>query len=756
MKVISRVARLAWFHQPVVLISHAFTNWRLGEKSHAWRWALLPELYAQARKLDGRFPRDYVGNTSLSDPWVRSAASSICAATMRDLDRRASSILADIKEKVPWPSALDAAEYRKNGTLRAWLEKAVGLGLGTFDLVVIDEAHKSRGVETRLSALLANVIHERNDARRLGLTATTIELGEHEWIESLNRVGISGPECAALSPIIERYARAARRLRIAWRTSEDARSEYCVAADAFQRGLEPYVLRRDKREEPMIRAFARASGEQRAAYREEEVVPVQTTALDLRWKRIVCAAEALSVTTRLTEDSTLKRLRLTLGNGHGIAALADQAQRDESEDRKQEEYDAAQQANLTGPGVVLSSNRERRTRWWRGLLESTLASQEALLFEHPAILSAVQAIEQETQQGEKVLVFGRFTRPMRALVDLLNARELIRRLEAQKPWPGSKVHETDQPAVRVALKQLGSPLAFDDLDAKLEKQYAEQQRIRTSDRDQLFTRLSEGLREGEPKARALLRAVHERLATGETEKFDERNPLTLLTKALRELTSGLESNADWAAAFTDLIDGVTDRDEGDDDGDGGLDPTEASQLWAAIEQRLREEYNRPQGGFARLMNGETSQASRRMLQLAFNRAQSFPRVLVAQSLVGREGLNLHRASRSLVLLHPEWNPGVVEQQIGRVDRVGSRWETLMKQHRDGEPLPRIKVRPIVFLGTYDEHHLQVLRERMDDHRAQLHGEPIPPRLAENDPEGRALIEQLSAAAPNFSPEVARR
>jgi SNF2 family DNA or RNA helicase len=48
-------------------------------------------------------------------------------------------------------------------------------------------------------------------------------------------------------------------------------------------------------------------------------------------------------------------------------------------------------------------------------------------------------------------------------------------------------------------------------------------------------------------------------------------------------------------------------------------------------------------------------------------------VLVAQSQVGREGLNLHEEYRTVVLLYAEWNPGILEQQIGRVDRKNRRW-----------------------------------------------------------------------------------
>ena len=185
------------------------------------------------------------------------------------------------------------------------------------------------------------------------------------------------------------------------------------------------------------------------------------------------------------------------------------------------------------------------------------------------------------------------------------------------------------------------------------------------------------------------------------------------------------------STFCQLIEAVCDRDDADDD-DHEIDADEATELWDEIEARLRSEYTRTQGGFARLMYGGTSPESRRMIQLAFNRAKSFPRVLVAQSLVGREGLNLHKSCRIVVLLHPEWNPGVVEQQIGRVDRVDSRWCNELKKAIDSETpadqLPRIEVRPVIFRGTYDEHNWKVLRERWDNLRAQLHGDVISPEI----------------------------
>jgi hypothetical protein len=51
--------------------------------------------------------------------------------------------------------------------------------------------------------------------------------------------------------------------------------------------------------------------------------------------------------------------------------------------------------------------------------------------------------------------------------------------------------------------------------------------------------------------------------------------------------------------------------------------------------------------------------------------------------VGREGLNLHESCRIVVQFHAEWNPAVIEQQIGRVDRKGSRCEQLAQAWLEG-------------------------------------------------------------------------
>jgi hypothetical protein len=108
-----------------------------------------------------------------------------------------------------------------------------------------------------------------------------------------------------------------------------------------------------------------------------------------------------------------------------------------------------------------------------------------------------------------------------------------------------------------------------------------------------------------------------------------------------------------------------------------------------------------------------------------------------------------------VLLHPEWNPGVAEQQIGRVDRVNSHWSRQLEDAieagvSDGQ-LPRIEVRPVVFRGTYDEHNWDVLRERWDNLRAQLQGIVVPDRHVDLDEESRQVVKKIESYAPSFSP-----
>ncbi|SFQ40929.1 DEAD/DEAH box helicase [Variovorax sp. 770b2] len=743
-----------WDQEQVVLLSHAFTNWRLGANAEPWRWTMLPALFAQWRKVRrNRVPRNSADNPLLKDPRIHAAAAHITLRAVREGGYLAN-FLDGLLEESLWPGVLEAGAYGRRGEYRHALEGAVGLGLGLFDLVVVDEAHKSRGDASGLTRLLEKVTVANPGSRRLALTATPVELNARQWMDVLQRIGA---EPQGANQAIDAYVDACRKVQ-ELPTSADRREAFEQAAASFKALLDPYLLRRDKRESEKVRSFQALTGEPLHAYRRESAIAVLPEDLDLRWRRAVCAAESLSITAAGGLDPRAQRLRLTMGSGHGINELLDRCHLDEEEDKVQLALDEAMDAqehsgSATGAAPAEAADkRSQRVDWWLQVIRESVAGgdgQDALM-EHPGLRAAVRAIEAAHCAGEKVLVFGRYTRPMRALVSLLNARQMLLALKEERPWGQAVIRAEDEPAVLAASRQLGlfQDEGLKDINLRLAAQYEAIEERQRRRREGLVGVLEQGLA-AEPPEGLLLRLFDAfRRCPGD---------IPVVVRALTEvLDPEEESTAAWAAEFRHVVEAALERDEGDEHGDGALDALKADRLWKQVAERLNEEFGRRAGSFARLMYGKTPSSTRRLLQLAFNRHNSFPRVLVAQSVVGREGLNLHRACRTVVLLHPEWNPGVVEQQIGRVDRLGSHWEQLLTEfeHRPAESpgeVPRIEILPVIFKGTYDEHNWAVLRRRWGDLRAQLHGVVIPLSTHGDDSELAALARAINEMAPNFSP-----
>lgn len=740
-----------WSTQSVVLLSHQIANWRIGGGTRAPYWSLLPLLYATWRKVcDGRYPRHFHATPELSDPRIRAAAADISAWAKRT-GGTAVDFLNTLVDEAPWPAATQPGQYSSGSTLRVALERAVGIGLGFFDLIIIDEAHKSRGDATGLSRLLNNVALAPPDGRKLAMTATPVELDAEQWQDVLDRIAVKTangrclPDHGQTTRAIGDYVKAVDEVKTQ-PSDGGKRQNYRIAARAFERTLSPYLLRRDKREAQSVQAFARHAGLPPHAYRRERPLIIDPAELSPAWRQVVCAAEALSLAAAQGTAPQAQRLRLTMGNGHGIAKIIDQLQQDEIEDRDQLALD-----RLLEDEPNSDSARSRRVDWWLDVMRQALRNENVLL-DHPAICRAVREIETVHDKGEKVLVFGRYTAPMKKLVELLNARQMLRALRDNTPWPQSGVRESEHDAVKAAQRQLGilRDESIDSINAQLKRQYEDLENRRQSARDQLFHMLKAGLATY-PDDSAAKRLFH----------AFERNPVghASVTRAVVELLKLDEARPkDWADAFVHLVDAARDREDVDERGEAGLNEAGAAALWPKLAERFDEEYSHPQGGFARQMYGETKHVTRRLLQMAFNRQDSYPRVLVAQSVVGREGLNLHKACRTVLLLHPEWNPAVVEQQIGRVDRLGSRWEQLLEEAVAkgvrGSELPRIDILPIVFQGTYDEHNWMVLKARWDALRAQLHGSVIHVPDDDGDPLLRTIADEVNDAAPDFSPAAA--
>lgn len=765
----------SWFEQPVVLISHVFANWHMGASSQPWRWSLLPHTIAHWRKSQGKsWPDHYNDPQAPHAPGERNRAARSAAGEIVDatLTRRlpARRALEAIDALVHWPRSLEGPNYGLHGPLREALRRVVGIGLGRFDLVLLDEAHKSRGDESGLSRLLNQILLCDPDSRRVALTATPVELEVQQWRGTLERIGVQGQSLDKVVSVAEEYADALRKIRAGWRSSAEIRERFQAAAMRFEATLSPYVLRRDKREDPAVLAFGRRTGQGLHDYRDEtREIAIEPQDLSPAWRQAVCAAEALSFVARGDDGRRFKQLRLTISHGQGMSGfvdggdVADVALAMNSLEAASEVLDDPAATSHT------ESRRLARLRWWLAVVARTGDPQRHPLFEHPAIAQAVRAVEGANREGEKVLVFGRFTAPMQALVDLLNARELLRQVDGNHVVAQSKIHDSQSRAIDAAYRQWAlehqAPfrIARNDLDEVLKQNYEAEHRRLERSRAGLTRVLREGVSLLQAGAQGAIGNRH-RLAleafcdTAEATGDYDASGLVLLHRALMEAVGGLEANRTpvmLARAFIDLLEAAADMDASEAEPGEVDELSDGAQTWEAVVERLAEEYDRPQGSFARLMFGATSQVSRRMIQQAFNRVHGHPAVLVAQSLVGREGLNLHGACRIVVLLHPEWNPAVVEQQIGRVDRVGSHWARQVEAapHLPGDQLPRIEIRPVIFRGTYGEHNWNVLRGRWDDLRAQLHGMVIPPRFALDlqGKEDAALLQEVMAMAPNFSP-----
>ena len=755
-----------WQAAPVLLVSHLFANWHMGKKTGSERWGFLASIVAHHLKArDERFPHFY-------RDWLRQHR-------MREVDARAKAVLGSVRaagwtEPLAsldalvatmgvWRSALcEAGQYSLGQPNRELLERSVGWGLGRFDLLIVDEAHKAPGEDTVLSRLLDHVIHPAESPAWLALTATPASLHVSDWSRTLGRVGLRGPRLRELEGAIYTYGEATDTLRGRWRTDGSARDRWVSAAGGFHAALAPYVLRRGKDQDEDVGRFLRAAGD--TEYRSHRATPLSPAELSPAWREVVFAAEGLSAATLGTDDLPGKRLRLTLANGHGVAAAIAEA----------DEAVAAYVGDRASPVSEADAKRASRAAFWRGVIRTGACdggAPEEALYRHPHLLRAVALIEARVHT-EKFLVFGRFNAPMRALQELLDSRAKLQNVRdgAPVPWPTESLGlgETDVTGVpagisavdRMAAAQLGIlPADLPELAA------AHVQRFRAFEVRRAWLRrnarrlLGRALDAADagPGLRALQRAAS---ADPSAEGGD-----AALARALWEMLTDIERQTVLAEhetpellhavarGFRDLVEASTDRDRFDETDEP--DEQTAGATWGAVRDTIAEEFGRSRGGFARLLVGDTRPQTRRLLQAAFNRQHSYPRVLIAQSVVGREGLNLHRACRIVLLLHPEWNPGVVEQQIGRVDRIGSRWATsLEKALAEGVPaseLPRIEVHSIIFGGTYDEHHWGVLMKRWRDLRAQLHGVVIPPGEVGGDPAHQRIADGINARAPTFAP-----
>lgn len=115
-------------------------------------------------------------------------------------------------------------------------------------------------------------------------------------------------------------------------------------------------------------------------------------------------------------------------------------------------------------------------------------------------------------------------------------------------------------------------------------------------------------------------------------------------------------------------------------------------------------------GFVVLVDGSTNNDRRERVFAGFN-SPLLPEVLICTT-VGQEGIDLHRHCRNVVHYDLAWNPAVLEQRTGRVDRIGSK--TFREREVEGRSNghgPFLEVGVPFLAGTYDERMYEELRIR---------------------------------------------
>lgn len=155
----------------------------------------------------------------------------------------------------------------------------------------------------------------------------------------------------------------------------------------------------------------------------------------------------------------------------------------------------------------------------------------------------------------------------------------------------------------------------------------------------------------------------------------------------------LESMADRIAVFLEDLAGMS----------GSVLEPDTARYTLIDATRLRDQQ------FVALITGGGGKAQNRERVFAGFNTPLLPEVLICTS-VGQEGIDLHRHCRFVVHYDLAWNPAVLEQRTGRVDRIGSK--TFREQAlATGDAKPFLEVGVPFLAGTYDERMYEELRLR---------------------------------------------
>ena len=592
-------------------------------------------------------------------------------------------------------------------------------------LLILDEAHHLKNRWTRFASLFETPEAEKDVEllrgpfgsvfdRMLFLTATPFQLGHHELIEVLRRFtairwggGLERDAYEAELKQIERALSTAQTaaLRLdqswgslepevvgefigkAWWTDpegedlpESLRSAGRRLADVRDRMSEaeelirPWVIRHIRADKETRRTVL--SG--RAILGEDGSIE---KGLEVGGPAVLPFLLAARVQALVSSDARFGAARARAYFAEGLASSFE-AYRD-TRDRQQlkESIDDAE--------AMESSDLPNEARWYLDHLDRALPRRVAIMADHPKIAATTERVVELWKAGEKVVVFCFYIATGRALRAHISQRiqdELLREGARKLGIPSGRAEDVFAELERLSLR-------FFDPDAPVTK-------AATATVSELFAPLPLLDDERDQAVEVVLRFLRTPSFLVRYTDLSETDRVRALEKALARTDVSGRSVRDKIEGFGRFI---ADRVE--------LERAELLDALATIhtgrifasseEAHLSGEADRralvPN---VRLANGQVSHEARRRLMLTFN-TPFFPEVLISSAVMG-EGVDLHLECRHTIHHDLDWNPSVLEQRTGRLDRLGS------KSELTGQPI--VVYEPFLE-GTQDERQYRVVKDR---------------------------------------------
>ncbi len=597
-------------------------------------------------------------------------------------------------------------------------------------LLILDEAHHVKNPGTKLASLFSSGAAEEDAGmlagalqgrfeRMLFLTATPFQLGHHELLEVVKRFrGIDWKSMPA-GETEDAFATRRDQLRAAldeaqlatadldrhWgklRTTDVSPGGSDANVDAWWASVRSSAKDYPERVQQVVRAFERARiGLERAgALLQPWVIRhLRSRRLPSGTARRVRLPGTGVITGRACDgnglpiaDSSLLPFLLA-ARAQAIVGQLAREQRDRAAYRATfaeglaSAYETFLETRTDGDGADEFSPagalpKDVRLEHYLDRLRGSLPDETAFA-EHPKVAAVVRRVCDLWERGEKSVVFCHYRVTGRALVKHIS-RALDERL-----WASAE-------------RRLGKP----------------QDELR-----RLATSWNDGFEEGRPLARELRTTVEELIASYDAPSGEDRERIVdVVRRFIRTETflgRFIELTADDRVAalqrsLTLETGGQTLR--------GRLDAFLRFTL-VRLTSDERAEYldaleriqpgNRYEGPDAseqhagarllpnvRLASGLVPGEVRRRLLLGFN-TPFLPEILVASSVMA-EGVDLHLNCRHILHHDLDWNPSVIEQRTGRVDRIGAKAEQVGQS---------IEVCLPYVGGTQDEKMYRVVMDR---------------------------------------------